>query len=333
MKVSGRCCRASGFGLPPGHELITGPMIKTVGICVLLLAGSLVMSCSGSYQRGDANVRYATVGPDTQKVKLAYRDQGTGKAILLLHGFGASSYTWRHVEPALTASGYRVITLDLKGFGLSEKPFDDGYSIFDQAALVSQFIDQIGLRKVTVIGHSLGGGVALVLALDKNPAKRKRITRLVLIDSIAYSQNIPIAFSILRTPVLGEISSRLVPLDVQTRIALKLAYFDDSKFDSRDVKQYAGPLKDKGSRHALIQTARQILPENLPELSSRYKTIKIPTLIIWCDHDKVIKPIIGLRLQNDLPNSIFRLVRRCGHMPQEERPQRTVELLQEFLKR
>ncbi len=308
-------------------------MKNAAKFCALLLTGLLLMSCSGSYQRTDADVRYAAVGAGAQKVRLAYRDHGTGPAILLLHGFGASSYTWRHVEPALTASGYRVITLDLKGFGLSEKPFDDRYSIFDQAALVSQFIDQIGLKKVTVVGHSLGGGVALVLALEKDPAKRKRITRLVLIDSIAYAQKIPIAFSILRTPVLGEVSSRLVPLEVQTRIALKLAYYDDSKFDSRDVKQYAGPLKDKGSRNALIQTARQILPENLPELSSRYKTIKIPALIIWCDNDKVIKPKIGLRLNRDLPNSTFRLVGQCGHLPQEEQPEQTIKLIQNFLKR
>ena len=333
MKVSRPCCRATGFGLPPMHGPITGLMMKTVGILVLELTGSLLMSCSGRYQGTDANVRYASVGTGTQKVRLAYRDHGTGPTILLLHGFGASSYTWRHVEPALIASGNRVITLDMKGFGLSEKPFDDRYSIFDQAALVSQFIDRIGLKKVTVVGHSLGGGVALVLALDKNPAKRKRIAKLILIDSIAYAQKIPIAFNILRTPVLGEISTRLVPLEVQTRVALKLAYYDDSKFDSRDVKQYSGPLKDKGSRNALIQTARQILPENLPELSSRYKTIKIPALIIWCDHDKVIKPNIGLRLNRDLPNSTFRLVGECGHLPQEEQPVQTIWFIQNFLKR
>ena len=83
----------------------------------------------------------------------------------------------------------------------------------------------------------------------------------------------------------------------------------------------------------MTQTARQILPENLPELSSRYKTIQIPALIIWCDHDKVIKPYIGLRLHNDLPNSTFHIIRACGHLPQEEKPQRTVELVQKFLKR
>lgn len=307
-------------------------MIHALKILAVLTLAVLTASCSGVYQGSDANVSYASLSEGAGKVRLAYRDKGTGKPVLLLHGFGASSYTWRHVEPALVAAGRRVLTVDLKGFGLSDKPLDQRYSIFDQAALVSQFLAQLDLKDVTVVGHSLGGGVTLVLALEKDKKRRKRISKIVLIDSVAYSQNIPIAFSILRTPVLGKISSSLVPLDVQARVALRLAYYDNSKFDRRDVKQYADPLKDKGSRHAMIQTARKIMPENLPELSNRYKSIKIPALIIWCDHDKVIKPIIGLRLHNDLPNSIFRVVRKCGHLPQEEKPQRTIALIQDFLK-
>ncbi len=308
-------------------------MNQAVKILALLVVAVLTASCSGVYQNSDKDVSYVSLSEGANKVRLAYRDKGSGKPVLLLHGFGASSYTWRHVEPALIASGHRVLTVDLKGFGLSDKPLDENYSIFDQAALITQFITRLKLKDLTVVGHSLGGGVTLVLALEKDKKKRKRITKIVLIDSVAYSQNIPIAFSILRTPVLGKISSSLVPLDVQARIALRLAYYDNSKFDSRDVKQYADPLKDKGSRNAMIQTARKIMPENLPELSNRYKTIQIPALIIWCDHDKVIKPNIGLRLHNDLPNSIFRVVRKCGHLPQEEKPQRTVQLLQDFLKR
>jgi pimeloyl-ACP methyl ester carboxylesterase len=308
-------------------------MNQAVKILALLVVAVLTASCSGVYRTSDKDVSYVSLSEGANKVRLAYRDKGSGKPVLLLHGFGASSYTWRHVEPALIASGHRVLTVDLKGFGLSDKPLDENYSIFDQAALITQFITRLKLKDLTVVGHSLGGGVTLVLALEKDKKKRKRITKIVLIDSVAYSQNIPIAFSILRTPVLGKISSSLVPLDVQARIALRLAYYDNSKFDSRDVKQYADPLKDKGSRNAMIQTARKIMPENLPELSNRYKTIQIPALIIWCDHDKVIKPNIGLRLHNDLPNSIFRVVRKCGHLPQEEKPQRTVRLLQDFLKR
>lgn len=312
-------------------------MKLTAKLCALLLGGVMLASCSGSYRAGDANVRYASVragaGAGAQNVRLAYRDQGKGKPVLLLHGFGASSYTWRHVEPALAAAGHRVLTVDLKGFGLSDKPLDKAYSIFDQAALISAFIEQLNLKDLTVIGHSLGGGVTLVLALEKDRRKLGRISKIVLIDSVAYAQNIPIAFNILRTPVLGTISSRLVPLDVQTRVALRLAYYDNSKFDSRDVNQYAEPLKAKGSRHAMIQTARQILPDNLPELSQRYKTIETPALIIWCSHDKVIKPIIGLRLHDDLVNSSFHVVRECGHLPQEEKPRETIALIQDFLKR
>jgi len=306
-------------------------MNQAVKILALLVVAVLTASCSGVYQKSDEDVSYVSLSEGANKVRLAYRDKGSGKPVLLLHGFGASSYTWRHVEPALVAAGHRVLTVDLKGFGLSDKPLDENYSIFDQAALITQFITQLKLKNLTVVGHSLGGGVTLVLALEKDKKKRKRITKIVLIDSVAYSQNIPIAFSILRTPVLGKISSSLVPLDVQARVALRLAYYDNSKFDSRDVKQYAYPLKDKGSRNAMIQTARKIMPENLPELSNRYKTIQIPALIIWCDHDKVIKPNIGLRLHNDLPNSIFRVVRKCGHLPQEEKPQRTISLITDFL--
>lgn len=297
-----------------------------------LISAIALVSCSGAYKTSDENVRYLALATDAGAIRLAYRDHGKGKPIVLLHGFGASSYTWRHIEPALVEEGFRVLTVDLKGFGLSDKPLDEKYSIFHQAELVSAFIRQLQLKDTTIIGHSLGGGVALVLALDKTPDVKKRLSRLVLIDSIAYAQNIPIAFNILRTPVLGQIGSRLVPLEVQTRVALKLAYFDDSKFSSADVKEYANGLRDKGSRHAMIQTARQILPENLPELSSRYRTIEMPTLIVWCDHDKVIKPNIGLRLHNNLPNSTFRVIRDCGHLPQEEKPQETYHALQVFLK-
>lgn len=310
----------------------SGAMRLTLRALIVLFAAFVLSSCSGAYKTSNENVRYLALATDAGAVRLAYRDHGKGKPVILLHGFGASSYTWRHIEPALVKDGFRVLTVDLKGFGLSDKPLDEKYSIFHQAELISAFIRQLQLKDTTIIGHSLGGGVALVLALDKTTDIGDRISRLVLIDSIAYAQNIPIAFSILRTPVLGQIGSRLVPLEVQTRVALKLAYFDDSKFSSEDVKEYADALRDKGSRHAMIQTARQILPENLPELSSRFRTIKIPTLIVWCDHDKVIKPNIGLRLHNNLPNSKFRVIRDCGHLPQEEKPQETYQAIRYFLK-
>ena len=91
-------------------------MKNAAKICALLLAAAIVASCSGVYQTEDANVRYASVGAGTQKIRLAYRDLGSGKPVLLLHGFGASSYTWRHVEPALAAAGQHQFRLHIHAF-------------------------------------------------------------------------------------------------------------------------------------------------------------------------------------------------------------------------
>ena len=125
--------------------------MRAVAKSLLLTCLTLAFAvCSAVYQSGRADVRYAPVYDGTKTIKLAYRDSGTGSPVLLLHGFGASSYTWRHVEPALVAAGHRVLTVDLKGFGLSDKPLDENYSIFDQAVLISDFIDRLGLKK----GHA-----------------------------------------------------------------------------------------------------------------------------------------------------------------------------------
>lgn len=303
--------------------------LRHLAMAVLALGTA---GCSAGSPEHLTDLRYAKLGDEAKPVRLAYREYGKGKPVLLIHGFGANAYTWRRLEPQL-AQTHRVISLDLKGFGQSEKPLDKRYSILDQAALVSEFIDRKKLREVTLVGHSLGGGVALVLALDEDPAMRKRIKRMVLLDSVAYAQKIPIAFNILRAPVIGRVSNFLIPKELQARAALRIAYHDNSKFDKHDVAEYAAPLQEEGAQHALIHSARQIIPENIDALSAQYPTIKIPTLIVWCDHDRVIKPHVGWRLHQNLPNSTFTMLRGCGHLPQEERPEETAQAIQAFLGR
>lgn len=303
------------------------------GVKIMLAAAIalLAAACAAVAPEELQNVRYAAVGGSENPVRLAYRESGKGETVLLIHGFGANAYTWRHLEPAL-AKTHRVIALDLKGFGQSDKPLDKQYSVLDQAALVSEFIEQKKLKNVSLVGHSLGGGVALVLALDEDSKRRGRIKRIALLDSVAYAQKIPLAFNLLRAPVIGPVSSFLIPKGLQARAALQIAYHDDSKFDGNDVARYAGPLHDHGSQHAMIYSARQIIPDNIDTLSARYTEIEIPALVLWCGHDKVIKPHVGWRLHQDLRNSTFRLIQGCGHIPQEERPEETAQILGEFLR-
>lgn len=294
------------------------------------MAALIVSGCAAAGPEIVQPMRFATIESDTGPVRLAYRESGEGEPVLLIHGFGANAYTWRRVEPVL-ARTHKVISIDLKGFGHSDKPLDKRYSVHDQARLVADFIEQKKLRNVSLVGHSLGGGVALVLALDDVEARRSRIKRIALIDSVAYAQKIPIAFSVLRAPVIGPVSNFLIPKGLQARTALRIAYHDDTKFNDKDVEEYAAPLHEKGSQHAMIYSARQIMPENIDKLSARYPSIRIPALVLWCDKDKVVRPHIGWRLHQDLPNSKLRIIRDCGHIPQEERPEETASILMEFI--
>jgi pimeloyl-ACP methyl ester carboxylesterase len=298
----------------------------TLGLAALAIAlGSCGLSA------GDAvEGPYARLGPPDAPVKLYYYEEGKGPPLLLIHGFGASTYTWRHVAPEL-AKSYRVIAVDLKGFGQSDKPFDGRYSVYDQAELLAQLIEDKDLRDLTLVGHSFGGGVALLLALEANQRLDGRITRLVLLDSIAYPQNIPVFFRLLDVPLVSQLGVRMVPPSVQTRVALQIAYFDDSKIEPEEIELYAAPLKTAAGKHAIIHSARQIVPEDIAELSERYKTIELPTLILWCDHDRIVPLEVGIKLRRTLPNSTLRLIEDCGHMPQEEQPASTLALIKGFI--
>ena len=298
----------------------------TLGLAALALAlGSCGLSA------GDAvDGPYARLGPPDAPVKLYYSEEGKGPPLLLIHGFGASTFTWRFVAPEL-AKSHRVIAVDLKGFGQSDKPFDGRYSVYDQAELLAQLIEDKDLRDLTLVGHSFGGGVALLLALEANRRLDGRITRLVLLDSIAFPQNIPVFFRLLDVPLVSQIGVRMVPPSVQARVALQIAYFDDSKIDPEEIELYAAPLKTAAGKHAIIYSARQIVPEDIAELSERYKTIELPTLILWCDHDRIVPLDVGIKLRRTLPNSTLRLVEECGHMPQEEQPASTLALIRGFI--
>jgi pimeloyl-ACP methyl ester carboxylesterase len=273
---------------------------------------------------------YARLGPVEAPVRLYYKEEGSGPPVLLIHGFGASTYTWRHIAPDL-ARDHRVIAVDLKGFGQSDKPFDAGYSVLDQAELLAELIETRDLRDLTIVGHSFGGGVALRLALEGDQRLEGRISKLVLLDTIAYQQHVPIFFQMLNMPVVSQVGVRMVPASLQTRIALQIAYFDDSKIEQSEVETYAAPLKTAAGKHAIIQSARQILPQDIGELSERYQSIQTPTLILWCDHDRIVPLEVGLKLRRTLPNSTLRLVEDCGHMPQEEQPASTLGLIKDFI--
>jgi pimeloyl-ACP methyl ester carboxylesterase len=280
----------------------------------------------------ESQVQLRTVQTPAGPLKLAVVERGQGRPILLLHGFATSSYTWRAIIPEL-AKNHRVIALDLRGFGASDKPEDEHYSIKDQAEAVQAFIEQENLRDLTVIGHSFGGGITLSMVLNWQGQKKPRIKNIVLIDTIAYRQPIPIFFKLVQIPMVGDLSMSLVPAEVTAEQGLRLAYFDKDKITGQDIAEYSNSLSTSAAKHALTKTIEQLIPDNIDELSQRYTTIKTPTLIVWCAQDKVVPVTLGELLHQNMRSSEFTLFTHCGHMPQEEVPQDTLAAIQAFLKR
>lgn len=295
-------------------------------------ACAILSSCAPLVASHDSEVRQHIVNTPHGLLHLAVKDEGTGRPILLIHGLGTSGYTWRDIAPPL-AKNHRVIALDLRGFGASDKPIDDHYTIADQAQAVEAFIRQEKLKDLTIVGHSYGGGVTLALALKLGQERPSPLRNIVLIDSIAYRQPIPIFFRLLKVPGLAEVSMTLVPPEVQATQALRLAYYDKDKISARAIAEYASPLYSSAAKHALAETVDRIMPDNIDEIATRYKTLKIPTQIIWCDHDKIVPLALGKRLQEDIPTAELTILSDCGHLPHEEKPEETLLIIQSFLAR
>ena len=260
---------------------------------------------------------------------LHVESHGAGRPILLIHGLGATLYTWRHVVPML-ARQHRVITVDLKGSGRALKPGDGHYSVHDQAGYVGDLIRDWALTDLTLVGHSFGGGVALA-AVVASALPPGRIGRLVLIDSMAYRQTFPWFITFLRTPILAPLALALAPKPWQVRLVLRSGYHRPTRITDDTVAAYAATLYSADGRRALIETAKAIPPDDADALAEKYAQIALPTLILWGRHDAIIPLPIGERLHRAIGTSQLVVIDDAGHLPHEETPDLVCEALGRFL--
>ena len=259
---------------------------------------------------------------------LKYRVDGHGPPVVLLHGFGATSYTWNTLEPVL-APHFTVYSVDLKGFGNSPKPDDDAYSLYDHANAVYSFLQDNRLFGAPLVGHSFGGGVALLLSLRLRDSNHP--AALVLIDSIAYPQTFPLFIGLLRTPLIGWLGSQFLPAELQVRSVLNVAYHNSTRIDPDTVRAYAKPLSSGDARRAARITAVQLVPGDMEKLTARYGEIRAPTLLVWGHHDEIVPLWVGKKLQQVLPNSSLYVVEDAGHVPHEEQPALVTPIIRDFL--
>ena len=254
------------------------------------------------------------------------------ETFLLIHGFGASIYTWRHWVPCLESRG-RVLLVDMKGFGAAAKPDDGRYGPTHHAELIGRLLDREEPDRLTVVGHSLGGGVALLIALSMAERNDQRLRRLVIVAGAAYAQRLPPFVALARYPRVTGAALKLVGPERTIRYVLGSIVHDRATLEPDQVRRYAQALRTKDGIRALLDAARQIVPEELNRLTAGYPTLDVPTLLLWGRQDRVVPLAIGQRLCRDLPNARLEVLDECGHIPHEERPIASLQILEAFLSR
>jgi pimeloyl-ACP methyl ester carboxylesterase len=254
---------------------------------------------------------------------------GDGDPILCLHGLGANIYSWRHFITPFSQNN-KLILVDFKGCGKSPKPFDTHYSIQEKMEDIYNLILEENLTNLTLIGNSLGGAISLMLAVRLAKQHPKRLSKLVLIDSAGDKGSMPVHLKLLRS-FLGVPMIYLAPSQLTTQMTLRMCYYDQNKITKEQVDAYAAPLASHAGRNALLQTARQCIPPDVDALIADLVTITIPTLILWGREDKVIPLRVGEELRRLIPNSTLEVIEQCGHIPQEEKPDETINRISRFL--
>jgi pimeloyl-ACP methyl ester carboxylesterase len=233
--------------------------------------------------------------------------------------------------PALARRG-RTILVDLKGFGASPKPDDDAYAPGDQVDLVHGIIRDMDLADLTLMGHSLGGGVALLAALRLlDEGMLHALSGLVLVAAAAFPQRLPPFVALARYPGFSSAMMRALGARFVVRQALRSMVYDPSDITPEQVEGYAPPLESPAAHRALIRTALQILPEDLDVLSRRYGQLDVPALLLWGRQDRVVPLAVGRRLAATLPRAELVVLERCGHLPAEERPAESLAAVTAFL--
>jgi len=262
---------------------------------------------------------------DLDGVSVHYQEKGAGTPLVLLHGFTSSTYSWKDAFEPLSKN-FRVIAVDLKGFGFSGKP-DGDYSRRAQAALVTHLLDYLKIEKAWLCGNSMGGEIALDVALV-NP---QRVAGLILIDSagVEVPGSGSLAPSYLLIPVVGRVLTALsLTSDKLVRQGLEKSFYDRAKVTDERVANYYRPLQTRGGQLAALRARTQA--DQFP-IEQDLGKVNAPALIIWGAADQLIPLAAGRKMSSLIKDSKLVIFESCGHLPQEEMPARVVDEMTRFI--
>jgi len=263
-------------------------------------------------------------------VQARYWAEGSqGSPVILIHGIGEYVEIWWPNIVTL-AQQHRVFAVDLPGFGRSDKPVDAPYGYPYFARFIHDFMSGLGLERASLVGHSLGGAVALQAAL----AFPQKVDRLVLVGSAGLGREVNLILRLATLPLLGEILTR--PSLQGSRSFIKAIVYDPALVKDEDVQVHYEISIQPGAQQAFLKVLRAIgnvfgqnhnstgpILEHLPAITQ-------PTLVLWGREDAII-PVKHADVTRRMPNMRVRIFERCGHSPQFEHRENFDQAVQEFL--
>jgi len=260
-----------------------------------------------------------------------YRRGGEGQVLLLVHGIAGSSRTWRDVMPAL-AAGHDVIAPDLLGHGESAKPVGD-YSLGAYASGIRDLLGVLGVPKATVVGHSLGGGVAMQLAYQ-HP---ELCERLALVASGGLGREVSWMLRLLAVPGSELLMPIIFPPFLRDRGNDVGRWLHRRGITSARIdemwRSYAS-LADSPNRRAFLRTLRAVVDPGGQAVSAMdriYLAAGLPTLIVWGDRDDIIPVAHAHAAHAAIPGSRLEIFEGAAHFPHAERPSEFVDVVSDFM--
>jgi pimeloyl-ACP methyl ester carboxylesterase len=307
--------------------------LKLVGALLFLTALAMWLSRAPDWPVETLVARWAPspsdfIELDGQLVHL--RDEGPRDdpaPLVLVHGTSASLHTWEGWVAALRMQ-HRVISFDLPGFGLTGPNAAGDYRGDTYARFVLQLMDALKVQRFVIAGNSLGGEVAWRTAL----MAPERVTKLILVDAAGLDfepTSVPIGFMLARVPVFNHVIDWVLPRPLVVS-SVQSVYGDPAKVSEALVDRYYQLTLREGNRRALVQRLQQ---NERGADAGRIRELKLPTLILWGGRDRLIPPDVGRRFAADIAGSELVVFDDLGHVPQEEDPQRSVVIVEAFLRR
>ena len=300
-----------------------------LGIIIILL----VLIYNGAYADisvDDLKKEYANEHSkfiEINGMQVHYRDEGKGFPIVLVHGTASSLHTWDYWTTALSEN-HRVIRMDLPAFGLTGPNKNANYSIEAYTQFLHQFLSKIKLDKFYLAGNSLGGNIAWNYAAEYP----EQIEKLILVDASGLPTNKPqpAIFKMAKTPVLNSLFLYVTP-KFFIKKNMEQVYADDTKIKDALITRYHKMALRVGNRQAFIDRAKTDFKLDEKANLEKLRSIQTPTLLIWGAKDTWIPLDNGKRMDRFLSNSKLVVLENSGHVPMEENPKESFEVLNSFL--